>query len=165
MIQDRICRECAIYFMGGPRAYYCTGCRVVRQRSQGLAYQSRKRRGATRKLGSLDTCEMCKKEYPVNGGNQRFCSDCAVIHALEHDRETSLPVYYVRKDELNPLRNERRKQGMRKCDWCGKEHPVAVGAPTTCSPDCKRLLKNKKWNDQDKLKRISQSIVPTSPKE
>lgn len=42
---------------------------------------------------------------------------------------------------------------MRNCDWCGKEHPISVGSPTTCSDECKRLLKNKKWNEWSKARR------------
>lgn len=150
MIQDRTCRECICSFQGGPRAYYCHTCRLERQRQQSAKGKAKERAGLTRKIGSSDICEQCKKDYEVKGGLQRFCESCQPIHSLEYDRETSLPVYYARKDELNPARNERRRLGFRNCDWCGKEHPVGVGSPTTCSDECKRLLKNKKWNDRNK---------------
>lgn len=153
MIQDRLCKECSCSFQGGPRAYYCPVCRAERQRIQNAAGKARERKGLTRKIGSTDTCERCKKHYVVNSGLQRFCEVCRPEHTLEHDRQTSLPVYYIRKDDLNPIRNERRRQGMRNCDWCGKEHPISVGAPTTCSDECKRLLKNKKWNEWSKNKK------------
>ena len=152
MMQDRICRECSCSFLGGPRAYYCLLCRAERQRIQGAAGKARERAGLTRKIGSSDTCERCNNTYTINGSLQRFCQDCQPIHALEYDRETSLPVYYDRKNELNPIRNERRRQGMRNCDWCDKEHPIMVGAPTTCSDECKQKLKNHKWNEWNKSK-------------
>jgi len=163
MLQNRVCREigCGIEFTGGPRAYYCHSCRAERQRKQNLEYQSRNRRGLARKLGSTDTCELCKNSYTVNSGLQRFCPECQPIHTLEYDRETSLPFYHGHKDGINPVRNERRRQGMRNCDWCGKEHPISVGAPTTCSDECKRLLRNKKWNERDKRIRAEMKKAPT----
>lgn len=153
MIQDRTCRECGCSFRGGPRAFYCHSCRVERHRKSDRESKSRSRKGLTRKLGSKDKCERCGKTYTINAAIQRFCSDCKPIHTLEYDRETSLPFYHEHKDNINPIRNERRRLGMRNCDWCGKEHPITVGAPTTCSPECKRLLKNKKWNEWDKARR------------
>lgn len=152
MIKEHTC-ECGTVFDGGPSARYCHSCRAERTRIADAASKARARRGLTRKLGSIDTCERCKNEYIVKGGLQRFCEDCQPIHTLEYDRETSLPFYREHKESINPVRNERRRLGMRNCDWCGKEHPISVGSPTTCSPECKRLLKNKKWNEWDKAKR------------
>ena len=148
MIQERLCKECGCSFQGGPRAYYCIICRAERQRIASAKNKALARKGLVRKLGSADTCERCKKAYTVNSGLQRFCPVCRPEHTLEYDRGTSLPFYHDHKDDINPIRNERRRQGMRNCDWCGKEHPISVGAPTTCSDECKRLLKNKKWNEK-----------------
>jgi uncharacterized Zn ribbon protein len=147
MIQDRTCRECSCSFKGGPRAYYCPSCRLERQRKANRESKARERKGLTRKLGSTDKCERCGKNYTINAALQRFCPDCQPIHALEYDRETSLPFYHEHKDQINPIRNERRRVGQRNCDWCGNEYTVSVGASLTCSDECKRKLKNPKWNE------------------
>lgn len=145
-ILDRICKECSVAFQGGPRAYYCPSCREIRRKAQSAVSKARERRGLTRKLGSLDTCDKCRNDYIVKGGLQRFCETCQPIHAAEHDRITSLEFYRANTDKINPVRNERRRVGNRNCDWCGSEY-VATTAALTCSDECKRLLKNKKWND------------------
>jgi hypothetical protein len=54
-----------------------------------------------------------------------------------------LKFYGEHKARINPPRNVRRQQGIKTCEWCGKEfesHTVAK----TCSSECHRLLKNKK---------------------
>lgn len=155
MIKDHICRECGCSFQGGPRAYYCPVCRVVRQRQQNASGKAKERKGLTRKLGSIDICERCKKDYIVNAGLQRFCPDCQPIHALEYDRETSLPFYHQNKERINPVRNERRRAGELSCDWCSKPY-IQVNSQLTCSEECKRQLKNKKWNDWDKARRVKE---------
>lgn len=33
-LRMRVCRQCGIEFMGGPRAWYCPTCRIERQREQ-----------------------------------------------------------------------------------------------------------------------------------
>lgn len=149
MMQDRVCRteSCGMTFQGGPRAYYCPSCRTERQRIQGLEYKARARKGLVRKIGSLDKCDRCNKDYTVNAGLQRFCEDCQPIHALEYDRETSLPFYHENKEKINPARNDRRRVGDRKCDFCGNTY-TQVNKQLTCSDNCKRDLKNKKWNEK-----------------
>jgi predicted DNA-binding transcriptional regulator AlpA len=147
MIQDRTCRECGCSFEGGPRAYYCQTCREERRRRQNTEGKAKARKGLTRKLGSIDTCQRCKNEYTVNSGLQRFCPDCQPQHTLEYDRETSLPFYHEHKERINPVRNERRRVGERNCDWCGNPYNQ-VNSQLTCSDECKRQLKNKKWNEK-----------------
>lgn len=148
MIKEIICKECGCSYEGDHRSIYCIPCRYERQKRRSAAGKARERKGLTRKLGSTDTCERCKKDFVVKAGLQRFCEDCRPEHILEYDRETSLPFYHEHKTNINPVRNERRRQGIRNCDWCGNEHQITVGSPTTCSPECKRLLKNKKWNER-----------------
>jgi len=146
MLLDRICREasCGRSFKGGPRAYYCPSCRAERQRQQKADNKRKKRLGLVRAIGSTDTCERCSKLYTVNGGNQRFCPECQPIHAAQHDRETSITFYHDNKDRTNPPRNERRRKGMKNCEWCGKEFPDRVGSPKACSEECRKQF-NRKW--------------------
>ena len=64
---------CGKEFNGGPRAFYCPDCRVIRTKEA----QKRFRQGKTakRKLGSVDKCELCGKEYIVTAGRQKYCSE------------------------------------------------------------------------------------------
>lgn len=155
MLQHRICKTCSCSFQGGPRAYYCHSCREERKRVQGAEHKRRKRKGESRPLGSIDKCEKCTKDYIVQSGNQRFCPECQPIHAQEYDRVTGLTYYHVNKDNINPVRNERRRKGLRTCEWCGKEFETPT-CKLTCSPECTRKLRNKKWNERyGKKKNIS----------
>lgn len=153
MIQNRTCRECSRSFKGGPRAYYCPECRYERQKKRDRERQAKKRKGigAERPLGSLDKCERCKKEYTVNAGLQRFCENCQIAHKLEYDHSRAMPKYEKSKERLNPARNYRRRVGERNCDWCGNAY-TQTNKQLTCSAECKRLLKNKKWNDWNNKK-------------
>ena len=141
MIQDRLCKTCGCSFQGGPRAYYCPECRYNRQRERQQGY---KIYGSVRPLGSIDKCKRCGKDYIVNGGLQQFCSECKPVHTAEYDRTTSLEFYGQHKEKINPVRNVRRQQGIIKCVQCGKEF-TAHTRKTTCSPECRRIWKNKLW--------------------
>ena len=74
---------------GRPRAWYCFICRIERQREQGRTCKQRQRKGQTRRLGSIDKCEVCGKDYIVNSARQRYCPDCAPERYREVDREQS----------------------------------------------------------------------------
>lgn len=114
MLLDRVCRECKRSFEGGPRAFYCPECRLERQRKSDRESKARSRKGQTRKLGSDDNCERCGKVYTINAALQRFCEECQPIHHKEYDRITSLEFYHENKDNINPVRNKRRKAERRK---------------------------------------------------
>ena len=88
-LRMRVCRQCGIEFMGGPRAWYCPTCRIERQREQGRTCKQRQRKGQTRRLGSIDKCEICGKDYIVNSARQRYCPECAPDRIREVDREQS----------------------------------------------------------------------------
>jgi hypothetical protein len=112
----------------------------------------------------MDKCERCGKDYIVNGGNQRFCEDCRLPHTLEYDAARAMPKYEANKDKYNPVRNERRKIGTRHCEYCGNEY-LKKDASKTCSEECRRKLRNKKWNERDKkkrekLKRRNARVIP-----
>lgn len=140
MLQDRTCRECSCSFKGGPRAYYCVPCRTERAKLTNAEYRRRKRRGLTRPIGSIDTCERCSEPYTVEGGLQRFCPKCQPIHNAEYDRQTALPVYHANKDQINPTRNLKRRIRDNHCVICGNEFEPVNGS-TTCSSECKKVNK------------------------
>lgn len=152
MVQERTCKECKTVFKGGPRAYYCPGCRLERQREQNRDFNIRKKKGDYRKLGSSDKCERCGKEYVVEAGLQRFCKDCQKPHAIEHDRKTSIEFYKNNKDDINPQRNTRRRIGAKQCAWCGKKFQSSTRA-VTCSDECKRQHVNKMYRERYKNKK------------
>lgn len=148
MIQDRTCRQCGAAFRGGPRAYYCPDCRTVRKQEQGRRYKRRKRMGAVRRLGSADRCAHCGKEYVVTGGNQRYCPQCGPLLLAEHDRVTSIAYYHEHKDAINPVRNERRRIGLKTCKECGKGFNPGGTRRLYCTPECKRKAKNRMWMER-----------------
>lgn len=145
MIQNRTCQQCNIEFLGGPRAYYCPDCRKERQAEANARHRQRKKIGSARRIGAYDKCKMCGEPYMINSAHQRHCSDCAVIHAKEHDRTTGLIFYHENKEKINPVRNEHRRIGSKTCEWCGNEFETH-NSSITCSDECKRMLKNHKWN-------------------
>lgn len=110
-LRPRICRnpECGATFAGGPRAWYCPACRAVRQAETDRRYKARARRGETRPLGSQDICARCGETYTVTGGLQRYCPACAPLAVAEIDRAQGLAYYAANKDQINPVRNVRRR--------------------------------------------------------
>lgn len=147
MIQDRICRTptCGKAFKGGPRAYYCHECRAERQRIQHADFKRRKRAGQVRSIGSTDVCKRCGGKYIVNAGAQQYCEDCQLIHKLEYDAATSITFYRENKEEINPVRNERRRIGLIPCVICGNEFDPEGTKRLTCCEDHAREYRNSWW--------------------
>lgn len=138
---DRLCRECSVKFLGGPRAYYCPGCRIERKRRASRECKARQRQGLVRQLGSEDICERCEQTYTVRGPLQRFCPVCQPIHAAEHDRDTALVFYHANKQ----ARKIKRQTIARHCDECGKYYNPAGTKRLTCSAECQRIRSNRLW--------------------
>lgn len=149
---DRQCRECRCTFKGGPRAFYCPSCREERKKAQWRNYQRRKRAGEIRPIGSYDKCERCENPYKVQAGLQRFCADCQPIHEAEHDRKTSLEFYHKNKDEINPLRNIRRRIGAKNCLECGKEF-FTSDSKVTCSDECRAIRKKRQMRESEERRK------------
>ena len=134
----RTCRACGIVFDGGPRAWYCPECRAERRRQHDREAKSRAKAGATRPIGSTAYCEACGKPYPVRGGLQRYCPDCApelvrrhaiagakawnAVHATPEQRKA------IRKAHAAPIR----------CVVCGRQF-VPANAAVTCSEACSEI--------------------------
>lgn len=154
MIQNRICRECGRVFKGGPRAYYCPGCREERRRALDREWKALQRQGispAVRPLGSTDYCEKCGKPYTVVGGLQRFCPDCQPIHAKEYDRETGLKYYHKNARSINPIRNQKRRIGPVTCPICGRQFETHT-CQKYCSAECRKAAL-KEWRRRANEKR------------
>lgn len=149
MIQNRVCRQCGRSFQGGPRAYYCPSCRDIRRRERDNGL---KKAGPVRPLGSMDICERCGKPYIVMSGLQRFCPACRPVHNREYDRKTGLAFYRENSDQINPVRNDRRRVKLRFCVICGKEFPSDGTCRNTCSDECRRKQRQE-WQHRSDAKR------------
>lgn len=145
-LRMRVCRQCGIEFMGGPRAWYCPTCRIERQREQGRTCKQRQRKGQTRRLGSIDKCEVCGKDYIVNSARQRYCPDCAPERYREVDREQSRGwmkrAIEVHGEEYLEEHLKRKRENYRKntenqriCPMCGGIVPF--GEKKFCSEQCR----------------------------
>ena len=109
-MRDRQCKTCGITFKGGPRAWYCPSCREERRKEQSRRGKQKERDGLTRKIGSVDKCEICGNDYIVAGGLQRMCEVCKPEQYAKIDAEMSLKYYHENKENINPARYERRSK-------------------------------------------------------
>lgn len=149
MLIDRICKICNIQFKGYSRSFYCDTCKIVIYKERKQIYNKRVRDGNTRKLGSIDKCKMCNKDYLVNGALQQYCSDCQRLHYLDHDRVNGLKYYHANKFKINPVRNTKRRKGLLQCKIC--KLPLDKYGILYCSNTCKAIAKRstyKKWYDK-----------------
>ncbi len=135
-VLPRQCRECRRTFLGGPRAWYCPVCRKERQMAQKKKHKARKRRGETRPLGSQDVCIVCGNPYEVTGPNQRYCPKCSPDAVAEVDRRQGLDYYKAKRNEINPVRNVKRRHMVRHCALCCREF-TDYGNAKYCSDSCR----------------------------
>lgn len=155
----RICETCGASFLGWTNKRFCPSCREERGRQHRLEYMERKRRGLTRKLGTIDRCIVCGAEYTVTSGLQCYCHQCAPAAYMAKDAQSGLAYYNERKETINPVRNQirntRRIKKMTVCVVCGKEIAKAVNVKTC--PDCReeyhktRLVRVKAERSAQKL--------------
>lgn len=133
VMRIRVCRMCGKEFNGGPRAFYCPDCRVIRTREA----QKRFRQGKTakRKLGSVDKCELCGKEYIVIAGRQKYCSEkCQHEAGLLLQKEYKSA--YNKETEQTKKKLEKNSKKQKICEYCGKKFRSKV-ASNTCSDYCR----------------------------
>ena len=157
-LRPRTCRQCGAIFDGGPRAWYCPICREYRRMEADRACHARIRRGETRQIGSVDTCQICGKEYVVVGGKQKYCPKCAPEAVAEIDRTQGLEYYSANAATINPARNAKRRLGPRPCVICGE----LLDAPTprkTCGKDeCTLELKRQSQKRADAKRKRKQGV-------
>lgn len=157
--RDRTCRECAIVFSGGPRAWYCPKCREQRKKDQHKSHLIRKKKGDVRAIGSVDQCIVCGNDYIVDSGNQHYCKKCSVPAIKEVDRTQSLEYYRKEKNNINPARNLSRRKSLRTCKLCNKEFEK-YGNGDYCA-DCRKEVK-RLWQARADAKRFGRD-APTAP--
>lgn len=87
------CVICGIEIIGQPLTKYCSKCRVEKIKENDREKYRRKVEGTARKLGTIDKCVICGKEYTVNAGRQKYCKKCAVDKSNEQTRESLKRAY------------------------------------------------------------------------
>lgn len=145
-IRPRTCCECGTIFDGGPAARYCPSCRAIREREAAKRYRQN---GPARRLGSIDHCIVCGKEYVVQSGTQHYCPDCAEEAVRQLDREASKK--WNAENNFYQQRYQQPRRGQKVCVICGKPVPPGT-ARITCSAECDKL--REKYNrDKVEIKR------------
>ena len=136
VVRIRRCQDCGVEFFGGPRAKRCPECSYKARKESKKHYQSC---GAKRPIGSIDHCQWCGKDYIVNSGRQKYCSDACQRQAVllwqrEHKKD------YYKKPEQIKRKQERRKNAEKICVYCGRK--FSSSRPTnTCSEYCRKEQK------------------------
>lgn len=138
MLTQKTCQRCGKGFRGGPRAWYCPECRKERERERRKKYNTY---GTERKIGSVDTCKCCGKQYTVSSGTQKYCKECAEPAVKEIDREQGLEWYRKNAEKINPKRNEARRKIVKICVICGNEFQCDGTCRNTCSEGCRKEQK------------------------
>lgn len=127
------CWQCGKEFDGYIRSRYCPDCTAERRRERD---RKRRREGTKRKLGSIDHCEICGKEYVVNSGLQRRCKDCARIANEEWSRDRKREWYESGGKERHAESRARLKSDATVCPVCGKTFTASPDNPHYCSAEC-----------------------------
>lgn len=150
---NRICRQCGINFLGGPRAWYCPNCRAERKREANARFLAKGRR-ADRPLGSIDQCVICNGDYIVNASPQRYCPACAPVTIAAVDRTQSLEYYHKNSHTINPVRKIKRRnpfqETLMKCTICGREFLAHDPKQTICGDDDCRRARQREYDRRRK---------------
>lgn len=85
----RICKNCGNVFSGGPRAWYCPGCREERKRQQDRRHKQLVKAGEAKHVGDILQCIDCGKDYEYRIGSGSRCPECAKIHLKMTDNRQS----------------------------------------------------------------------------
>lgn len=111
------CVICGIEIIGQPLTKYCSKCRAEKIKENDREKYRRKVEGTARKLGTIDKCIICGKEYTVNAGRQKYCKKCAVDKSNEQTRESLKRAY------SDPVKRQKILERARK--WA-LNHPERI---------------------------------------
>ena len=145
VMRTRICKECGIEFTGGPRASYCPECRKERQKKADR--ERKKRKTSARTIGSIDTCEICGKEYIVSSGRQKYCKECAE-NAVKEKVRAHKRIYMQGRKEISSENKKARKENRKICIICGQAFNSDTNT-VTCSKECAEKLKKIRQEEAD----------------
>ena len=141
-IRPRKCRACGRVFPGGPRAWYCPACRIIKQQEYRRRTLARQKAGTAVKVGiSRRKCEICGEEYIVQSPVQRYCKHCAKDAVKAVDAPQGLAYYRKNKAQINEKRNIKRRKPpkIHRCVICGNIMDTRTNK-SVCSPQCKKRL-------------------------
>lgn len=148
--RERVCTVCGVSFLGAPAALYCLPCRTDVKRERDRRAKRAKRAGSSRKIGATDQCLICKADYTVRSGIQKYCSKCSAEAVKEKERNRKRKYAQENIEKIHQKKREMRA-GSKVCTICG--NPVMIATPTvTCSEDCARELR-RQWQARGDKKR------------
>ncbi|EOS66510.1 hypothetical protein C817_05950 [Dorea sp. 5-2] len=128
VVRIRTCQDCGIEFSGGPRAKRCPNCAYI-------AKSRRKRKPAARPIGSTDRCVVCGKEYTVNSGRQKYCSEsCQRKSLLEWQKEHKKGYYKSSGQDVK--KQDRRNKTQKICTYCLRPFTTNTSS-NFCSDYCR----------------------------
>lgn len=133
VIKIRTCQDCGVEFFGGPRARRCPDCAYKAKQETSRQH---KKTGTVRPIGSTDKCVICGKEYTVDSGRQKYCSDaCQRKGVLEWQRAHKRG--YNKASGQDVKKVGRRKQTQKICVYCLRA--FTSDKPTNaCSDYCRK---------------------------
>lgn len=131
------CKMCGEDFATtATRVFYCPDCRDLVIRKRDAESKRRKAAGKTRKLGSIDTCEMCGISYTVESGMQKYCHSCS----MKKKAEDALEAYHEKGGaEKRRERVENRIQAKIPCVICGTLFHPSGQRQLCCSEKCSEI--------------------------
>ncbi len=131
------CRMCGDDFVTtATRVFYCPDCRDLVIRKRDVESKRRKAAGKTRKLGSIDTCEMCGISYTVESGMQKYCHSCS----MKKKAADALEAYHEKGGaEKRRERVENRIQATIPCVVCGSLFHPSGQRQVCCSEKCSEI--------------------------
>lgn len=131
VVMQRICTDCGHNVKGGPRARRCPECR---RKAQAENTKLQHKKEISRPLGSMDICQLCGREYIVEGCRQKYRHNCQRDALLEWQRKHKAE--YNKRPERIQARKERREQHRKICIYCLR--PFWDGTPSNaCSEYCR----------------------------
>lgn len=157
----KTCPDCGAEVMLHGSAYRCPTCQYAVDRQRARESQARYKAGKTRRIGSIDICSVCGKEYTVESGMQKYCPDCREEAALEARRKYARE--RAKKIQEDPEKKEKRNEARRHlmpahretCKQCGKDF-FTDAYEMYCSQECKDAARNeyiKKYNQEHAAER------------
>lgn len=162
---DKVCIDCGITYHGHIKSKRCPVCQREARLAADREYAHRCRIGAVRKLGSVDICERCGKNYTVTGGMQKYCPECAPLALAENDRKKSVEYWYHHKteeSEFDRAKGRRHIPRTKICRTCGKAFETK-GNSLYCCEKCRHegVLKSyKKYSEKRRRCAVCGKTIP-----
>lgn len=136
LYRERTCIDCGASFLGYPKSKRCPSCQNAVDHKRDAAFH---RNGAVRKIGSIDKCQCCGREYIVEASSQRYCKSCSPTAVRKNVLAQKRRYAAENAERVAPIKAKNRSYN-KVCTICGKVFDTDT--PTvTCSPECARKLR------------------------